>query len=74
MKRYTFELIVDEGNDEFWESIENTGCDQVHDMVVDGLNSIGLFTDTNCSLKLVKYENADNLPTLYLDEPGGIGE
>lgn len=59
MKKYTFELIVTEGNDEFWESINaegSAGCDLVNDLVVDGLNSVGLFTDTNCRLTLKKFE------------------
>jgi hypothetical protein len=30
MKRYVFELIIEEGNDEFWESIaDKSGCDEI---------------------------------------------
>lgn len=56
MKRYTFELIVTEGNSESWEEItENgkTGCDDVLAMVKNELYNIGLDVD----IKLTKYED-----------------
>ena len=56
MKKYTFEIVVNEGNDEFWEGIaDKSGCDEVRDLLVDALNNIGLFTDDNCELNLKKF-------------------
>ena len=59
MKRYQFELVVHEGKDEFWESLEGTGCDQVQDMVVEALKTQGLYTGTNCDLVLRQF-NGDS--------------
>ena len=61
MKRYKFELIVEEGLDEFWESLEGkTGCDEVRDWIKVLLeDSSGLYCDgdyQNCDLKLVEYK------------------
>lgn len=56
MKRYTFELIVTEGNDEGWEEMTKdgkTGCDEVLEMVKNELYNIGLDVD----IKLTKYED-----------------
>lgn len=40
MKRYVLEVVIEEGNDEFWESIEHqTGCDVVLEWVKDVLDS-----------------------------------
>ena len=34
MKRYIFELIIEEGSDEFWESISGkSGCDEVTEAI-----------------------------------------
>jgi hypothetical protein len=42
MKTYTFKLVITEGNDEFWESLEGkTGCDEVIDAVMDSLCDAG---------------------------------
>ena len=54
MKKYKFEVVVFEMNDEFWEKLEKdnkTGCDEVTEMVRVGLNAA--FLDYN--LKLVRY-------------------
>lgn len=58
MKKYTFELIVEEGNDEFWEELAGkTGCDEVRNELMSVLNGAGFHVGHNCSLELVKYEN-----------------
>lgn len=56
MKRYIFEVVIDEGNDEFWEELtENqvTGCDEVSDMLKTGLESYGI----NAFVKLKEYKD-----------------
>lgn len=56
MKRYTLELVITEGNDEFWEEIlidGKTGCDDVTATIINGLHNCGL----DAAIKLVKYED-----------------
>ncbi len=61
MKRYKFELIVEEGCDEFWESLEGkTGCDEVHEFIKTLIEcQSGLHCDgdyQNCDLRIVEYK------------------
>jgi hypothetical protein len=45
MKQYTFELIIKEGNDEFWEELIEknlTGCDEIKTLTEDFLNDVGV--------------------------------
>lgn len=55
MKRYTIEIIIEKGQDEFWEELnaENkTGCDGlIMDITVD------LESYSPKSVKLIKYED-----------------
>lgn len=64
MKRYTFELVIHEGSDEFWEELEEknkTGCDEVAKEVKELLESSGAYRiDDNCELTLVGYKNDPN--------------
>lgn len=56
MKRYVFEVVIHEGNDEFWEDIISrgvTGCDEVADIVANCFNEEGFEPD----IKLVKFED-----------------
>lgn len=62
MKRYTFELTVEEGNDEFWENIKGkTGCDEVREEVKMLIEQGGYyFCDgeyKNCELTLKHFED-----------------
>ena len=56
MKEYTFKLVINEGNDEFWEAInkKGTGCDDVLQEISNWL------TGFNFELQLVKFENHGN--------------
>lgn len=61
MKRYTLEVIIDEGYDEWWEEISNnnlSGCDEIRKAVRDALFDVGF--QTNCKVNLVKYESESN--------------
>ncbi len=56
MKTYSFELIIREGNDEFWESLEGkSGCDEISDLLRSMLWEFG-FNESNSKLSLVKFE------------------
>ena len=62
MKEYTFKFVVHEGNDEFWESLENkTGCEEVYNEVKALLESGGYYhcdgDYQNCELTITNYEN-----------------
>lgn len=58
MKRYQFTLIIEEGCDEFWESIKNkTGCDEVTEAIKVCLCNEGWCEDYGTILTLDKYTN-----------------
>lgn len=45
MKRYTFQIIIEEGNDEFWESVEKDpgqGLSDLHEMLRECLATYAL--------------------------------
>lgn len=52
MKKYKFEVIIHEGNDEWWESFDDrTGCDEVLSVMKEML-------DSECydyEIKLIEY-------------------
>ena len=56
MKTYTFMLTIKEGNDEFWENIENRpGCAELANLLSTMLADYGFHAD-NSSLELVRYK------------------
>jgi len=62
MKKYTFKIIVHEGCDEFWESLENkTGCEEVYREIKELLERTGAWhcdgDYQNCELILTDYTN-----------------
>jgi len=65
MKKYTFKLIVCEGDDEFWEDINNrkvTGCEDVTEVLKEVLASHGFYMNyefSNDELILEKYEEVE---------------
>ena len=53
MKRYTVRVVIEEGSDEFWESLEGkTGCDEVVGMIRDALKDAQL---CECTVTLAKF-------------------
>jgi len=54
MKTYKFEIIIEEGSDEFWESIQNrTGCDEVLEAITICFDNEGW----SPKIRLVEYNN-----------------
>jgi hypothetical protein len=59
MKKYIFQIIVEEGNDEFWESLDadgGAGCEDLREMIIESLSGTGL---VEAEVKLVEYTNKD---------------
>jgi len=63
MRTYTFELVVNEGGDEFWEGLQQDGshrgyatCEEVEELVRDLLSAD---YPLEYKLTLRKFENAD---------------
>lgn len=58
MKRYVFELVIEEGSDEFWESIgKKSGCDEVQAEVEHTLEEHGFVNGENCKLTLKQFSS-----------------
>ncbi|GHA09572.1 hypothetical protein [Oceanisphaera arctica] len=58
MKKYKFELVIEEGSDEFWEGIDgNNGCNDVETLVESALEMYGFHEGDNCKLTLIEYTN-----------------
>ncbi len=56
MRTFTIEIVITEGNNEFWDEIVAkgvTGCDDILEEVKSALAEYGLEPD----VKLVKYED-----------------
>lgn len=61
MKTYTLEVVIHEGNDEFWEYLNatnSTGCEDVLEVVKRAMAEYGWF-EPWCSIKLIKFENKE---------------
>ena len=51
MKKFKFEIIIEESSDEFWEELEEkevTGCEEVKDLLINALDC--LFPDFKIKL------------------------
>ena len=59
MKKYTFELVIYEDSDDFWN--DNPTCYEVEDMVDRALDTMGLSSsEYNHNLLILrKYENVE---------------
>lgn len=58
MKRYVFEFVIEEANDEFWEDINSrgvTGCDEVTEIVLNVFENE--FNDVK--IKLIRFEDKE---------------
>jgi len=55
MKKYKLEILIDEGNDEFWNEFkEKSGCDEVTEAIQLMLSDSGF---VNANVKLIEYSN-----------------
>jgi hypothetical protein len=57
MRRYVFQIIIEEGNDEFWEGVEQDagqGVLDLHTMIKECLGGTGL---EDAEIRLVEYTN-----------------
>ena len=55
MKRYVFQVIIEEGNDEFWEGVEQDPSSGIADllaMITECLNGTGL---GDSEVRLIEY-------------------
>ena len=61
LKTYTISVTIQEGCDEFWDSLRNkSGCDEVVEEVKSCLASHG-FTPPECYVRLEKFEERGSL-------------
>ena len=60
MKQYIFEIIIDEENDDFWNSItksKKSGCDEVQELITTGLSSCGFTEGYGTTIKLKEFKD-----------------
>jgi len=59
MKTYTIEVVIEEGNDEFWENLEEDGCADVFKAVRDALWDHGFQAGYGTTVRMVKFEDKE---------------
>lgn len=57
MKHYEFNIEIKEGNDEFWNGLKGSGCDEVKELIVDVLATIGFYDGDNCNIYLMEFSD-----------------
>ena len=57
MRKYEIKVIITEGNDEFWEEIEGSGCDEVLKVVRTALFGYGFQHGHGTKINLVSFED-----------------
>ena len=59
MRRYTIEVVIEEGSDEFWENLLDSGADVMLQVVKDALSDFGLQEQFGVTVKLKKFEDVE---------------
>jgi hypothetical protein len=57
MKKYTFQITIDEGYDEWWEAINNnesTGCNELLEELKEVMHFSGFY---GADVKLIEYKD-----------------
>lgn len=63
LKTYTITVTIQEGNDEFWESIAlKSGCDEVVEAIKDCLNDHGFGAEAHVRLERFEERGQMHLP------------
>lgn len=62
LKTYTISVTIQEGSDEFWESLRGkSGGDEVVEQVREALADRGFAADTGCHVRLERFEEREPL-------------
>ncbi len=62
MKYYRFEIIIEEGNDEFWEELirdNRSGCEEIFDAVKSAINNSPETQGFDATIILREYKNKE---------------
>lgn len=60
MKRYKFQITIEEGNDEFWQSLQGkSGCEEITGCIKSALEEIGFSGQYGTDLKLIEFSDKD---------------
>ena len=61
MRKYEYKLEIVEGSDDFWESLQGTGCEKITELLEECLFETGFLVnheDSPNKLTLVRYSNS----------------
>lgn len=53
MRRYVLNVVIEEGQDEFWESLKGSGCDEITRTVTDSIEEV---FEHNCHVELMAFK------------------
>jgi hypothetical protein len=61
MKRYVYQVVIEEGNDEYWETLEGkSGCDEIQQLIQEAVLNV-----LDCTVSLVKFDNIETIRDTY---------
>ena len=63
MRKYYFEVMIEEGNDEWWESLEKLSfderCNEIRQGLIDCLGIYGFSENYGTEVRMIKVDNGD---------------